>query len=64
MNWICLALVAAAWGLGHMTGYRLCKLRIKNFVRNEIKGHFQGMHPGTQAELDLCSAILKEVTEL
>lgn len=63
-NWICFVMVVIAYALGHAGGYRLCKLRVKNFVRGQIKGKFSGMHPGTQVELDLYTAILSEVVAL
>lgn len=63
-NWICFTMVVIAYALGHAGGYRLCKLRIKNFVSNQIKGKFRGMQAHTQAELDLYTSILSEVMAL
>ena len=37
MNWICLGLVIISYLLGHATGYRLCKIRVKNMLRKRIQ---------------------------
>lgn len=36
MNWICLGLVALSYAVGHMSGYKLCKLRVKNVLRKNL----------------------------
>lgn len=66
-QWICLGLVVVSYLLGHATGYRLCKLRVKNMLRKKIQ---EPRPVGTLAAIEVFqkskvySSLLSEVIAL
>jgi len=64
-NWICLALVAAAWWLGHATGYRLCKLRVKNKLKKDLVGWYKIPESWRPSQDDkMLESLLRDVAQI
>lgn len=63
MNWICLALVIISYTIGHLSGYKMCRLKIKNILKKKIFS-FHHTYPNRTDVLDGMQQLLREVTEL